>query len=173
MDERIPEPTSGRIGRNRTASVRARPRALWYGIAAGCGFALLGAAALRWLVRPDLVPTFAWLLGVLVAPVAAAVSTFAMQATWGRVLAAAGLALLAATLSTIVLDYFVTMMVFVPGLGGGPYLGKTEWSSAEVARVAGTWVFGRHMVAYALAIIIGAALGVRLARDQTHRSLRC
>jgi len=42
---------------------------------------------------------------------ATAVSAFAMEATWGRVLAAAGLALLAATLNTIVLDSFVTMNV--------------------------------------------------------------
>jgi hypothetical protein len=131
------------------------------GIAGGGLVALVGAAALRWANPAYLTDLVAWAVGIIVAPLAAAVSASVMRTTWKWTAASVGFALMAVLAFTSVLDFVFTALLIVPG-APGPFQGRSEWSAEEVDRVSRTWLIGRHAIAMTLGVFGGAAVGVWL-----------
>jgi hypothetical protein len=147
-------------GGNRDRPPARRRKAWLLGVAGGSAVAVAGAAVLRFLIPAYLVDLLAWGLGVLVAPIAAAIAAAVLQATPRRFFAAVGFALLAAFAGTNLVDFLLTMLLFVPGLPG-PYATKAMWSGDEVDRVAETWLVARHVIAMTLSVLVGAISGAR------------
>ena len=97
-------------------------------------------------------------LGVIVAPVAAGASAMAMRASPGRVFGTAGFAfLLAFTIANLV-DYGLTMLLFMPD-APGPFQGR-EWTAEDVIGTADVWLLGRHLILCFVGLVGGAALGI-------------
>lgn len=100
-------------------------------------------------------------MGQLLAPVAAVTSAMTLGANVARIVGVGALAFVVAFGAIAMLDFAVTVLLFVPG-APGPFQGKPGLSESEVDTIAGAWMFGRHIVAYATGLLIGSSFGVWL-----------
>lgn len=152
-------------GHQRWTLRERRLKAALSGVIGGTLVVFVGAVALRWVIPGYLTDVLAWAMGIVVAPIAAAVSASVMLTTPRRALASVGFALLVAFAAANLLDYLFTALILVPGFPG-PFQGKPEWSDEEVDRVSRTWLLGRHIIACGLGVFGGAAVGVWLGHSQ-------
>jgi hypothetical protein len=138
-----------------------RLRAFFFGVLVGLA-TLLALLVWTYFTHAYVLKEFVVIgMGQLLAPIAAVTSAIVLGASVGRIAGAGALAFVVAFGAIAMLDFALTIVLFVPG-APGPFQGKPDLSPTEVDELAATWMFGRHIVAYATGLLGGSGLGTWL-----------